>query len=172
MTANNIVIMGVAGCGKSHIGQALAAALDAAFIEGDSFHPPENIALMSAGVPLDDQHRQGWLQSLATQLAAGRHAGSGSVLACSALKRRYRDILRAADPDILFVHLAGSAEQIAPRMQQRGAHFMPTSLLASQFADLEPPAADENALTVNVGESPEAITQRILDRLSLRSSQQ
>ncbi|MEQ6292452.1 gluconokinase [Vogesella sp. GCM10023246] len=170
MTTNNIVIMGVAGCGKSHIGQALAAALGAAFIEGDSFHPPENIALMSAGVPLDDQHRQGWLQSLAAQLAAG-HA-SGSVLACSALKRRYRDILRSADPDILFVHLAGSVEQIAPRMQQRGAHFMPISLLASQFADLEPPAADENALTVNVGEAPDAITQRILDRLSLRSSQQ
>ncbi|MFC3532346.1 gluconokinase [Vogesella facilis] len=171
MTANNIVIMGVAGCGKSHIGQALAAVLGTAFIEGDSFHPPENIALMSAGTPLDDSHRQGWLEALAARLAASR-AGSGSVLACSALKRRYRDILRAADPDILFVHLAGSPEQIAPRMQQRSAHFMPSSLLASQFADLEPPAADENALTVNVGEAPEAITQRILDRLSLRSTRQ
>ncbi|SCK22521.1 gluconokinase [Vogesella sp. LIG4] len=171
MTANNIVIMGVAGCGKSHIGQALAAELGIVFIEGDSFHPPENIALMSAGTPLDDKHRQGWLETLAARLAASRADGSGSVLACSALKRRYRDILRAADPDILFVHLAGSVEQIAPRMQQRSAHFMPSSLLASQFADLEPPSADENALTVNVEDTPQTITRSILDRLSQRPGQ-
>lgn len=171
MKNRNIVVMGVAGCGKSSVGQALAAALGQPFIEGDRFHPQENIALMSAGIPLDDQHRQGWLETLAGQLAEGLADGRGRVLACSALKRRYRDILRAADPQLLFVHLTGTPELIAPRMRERTAHFMPQSLLDSQFADLEPPGEDENALALDVADTPENLTRAALDHLSRQPAQ-
>lgn len=162
----SIVVMGVAGCGKSLVGQSLATALHVPFIEGDRYHPRENIELMSAGIPLDDQHRQGWLQTLAGQLATHTHAGQpGCVLACSALKRRYRDIFRQTNSHTLFIHLAGTAAQIVPRMQQR-THFMPESLLKSQFNDLEAPAADEHALTLDISASPEELTRQVLDYLA------
>ena len=155
--------MGVCGCGKSTVGQQLAAALGAGlaefveFVEGDQFHPPENVARMAAGIALTDADRQGWLEVLARQLAAARAAGRTLVLSCSALKRSYRDTLRHGAPDLLFVHLAGSRELLAQRMAARAGHYMPASLLDSQLATLEPPGADENALSFDVALAPEAI---------------
>ncbi|POZ63415.1 gluconokinase [Chromobacterium alticapitis] len=165
MNTRNIVVMGVAGCGKSSVGKMLAEALGASFIEGDSFHPQENIERMRAGIPLDDASRAGWLAALAEQLSAARTSGHATVLACSALKRRYRDALRGGDPELRFVHLQGEAELIAARMRERSGHFMPESLLASQFADLEPPEMDERAIAVDIGAPPPAMLRCILSTL-------
>lgn len=165
MQTRNIVVMGVAGCGKSSLGQMLAEALGAGFIEGDSFHPPENIEKMRAGIPLDDDSRAGWLANLAKQLRRNRAQGQSAVLACSALKRRYRDVLRAGDPELRFVHLRGEPDLIAARMRERSGHFMPESLLASQFADLEPPAADERAIDIDIGAPLPALLRQILSTL-------
>lgn len=165
MNTRNIVVMGVAGCGKSSIGKLLADALGAGFIEGDSFHPPENIERMRAGIPLDDASRAGWLANLAQQLRQARADGRAIVLACSALKRRYRDVLRGGDPELRFVHLRGEAELIAARMRERSGHFMPESLLHSQFADLEAPGADERAIAADIGAPPEALLRQILATL-------
>lgn len=161
-----LVVMGVAGCGKSRVGQALAAALDATFLEGDVFHPAENIARMAAGIPLTDADRAGWLTILADRLALGRQRGERMVLACSALKRRYRDRLRQGDPALAIVHLAGEQPLIEERMARRQGHFMPLSLLASQFRDLEPPEADETALRCAIDAAPDDIVAQVLERLS------
>jgi gluconokinase len=171
MNIPNIVVMGVAGCGKSSLGQALAAALSSVYIEGDSFHPPENIARMAAGTPLTDADRAGWLTVLANQLAGGKAQGQGVVLACSALKQRYRDTLRHGDPQLLFVHLAGSKPLIAGRMATRSAHFMPTSLLDSQFADLEAPhPSSENVITLDISQPLPDLLQQVLQHISQRTS--
>ncbi|WP_254052098.1 gluconokinase [Aeromicrobium sp. A1-2] len=140
--ARQIVVMGVSGTGKSVIGQALAESLGLTFIEGDAFHPTANIAKMSAGTPLDDDDRRPWLTVLAGKLDANRQAGIGSVLACSALKRDYRDILRHEAPDAFFLHLDLPFDVLRDRMEKR-EHFMPTSLLQSQFDTLERLGADE-----------------------------
>ncbi|WP_084545132.1 gluconokinase, GntK/IdnK-type [Derxia gummosa] len=166
MRAPNLVVMGVAGCGKSSVGLALAEALGAVWLEGDAFHPPANIARMSAGIPLDDDDRAGWLAALADRLAAGRARGERMVLGCSALKRRYRDRLRLGDPDLVFVHLAGSRALIGERMAARPGHFMPPSLLDSQFAALEPPRGDEPHFTASVTAAPEAIRDAVLGWLA------
>jgi len=166
MNPSNLVVMGVAGCGKSSVGQALAAALGATYLEGDSFHPPANIARMSAGIPLTDADRAGWLDALAARLAAGRARAEPMVLACSALKRRYRDRLRDADPALVFVHLAGSRELIAARMAERAGHYMPLSLLDSQFAALEAPAADEAHIDADIRNNEDAIRDQVLARLA------
>ena len=142
-----VVVMGVSGSGKSTLGQQLARALGLPFLEGDDFHPPHNVQRMAAGVPLTDADRQGWLDALAQQLRAARPAGA--VLACSALKRSYRDLLRAAAPGLTLVHVHGDAALLAQRMGGRADHFMPPSLLASQVATLEPPAADERPINVD-----------------------
>ncbi|NWK76374.1 gluconokinase [Aquitalea sp. LB_tupeE] len=172
MKNRNIVVMGVAGCGKSSLGQALANALSSAYIEGDRFHPPENIARMQAGIALTDADRAGWLTQLAAQLARARTEQKAVVLACSALKRRYRDTLRSGDPDLLLVHLAGDKAVIAERMAARDAHFMPTSLLDSQFADLEiPDPASENVITLDVSQPLATLLQHGLQQIAQRQSQ-
>jgi gluconokinase len=144
-----VVVMGVSGCGKSFVGEKLAEAIGADFLEGDSFHPPENIALMSSGHPLDDAHRAGWLDAIGRRLAEIAAEGGGAVAACSALKRIYRDRLRRHCPRIVFVHLAIDKETARARISGRKGHFMPASLVDSQFAALQPLEADEAGITLD-----------------------
>ena len=153
--------MGVSGAGKSLIGASLARALGLEFVEGDAYHPPENVARMSAGIPLTDDDRQVWLAALATRLAAAR-ADTGLVVSCSALKRRYRDVLRAGTADVQFVYLAGTRSLLEQRLAGRRGHFMPSSLLDSQLAILEPPAPDEEAWVCDISEAPDVIVARLV----------
>ena len=147
MGANpHIVVMGVTGAGKSTVGAALAAELDVPFGEGDAFHSTVAIAKMEAGEPLTDVDREPWLEELGTWLAS---QVGGAVLTCSALKRSYRDRLRAGAPDTFFVHLHGSRATVLERVAARPGHFMPASLVASQFADLEPLVSDELGVTLD-----------------------
>lgn len=152
-----VVVMGVAGCGKSSVGQMLADALGCAFLEGDRHHPAANIAKMSAGIPLTDADREGWLAVLAGFITEADRQRRGLVVACSALKRRYRDQLRSGSGRVAFLHLSGDKALIASRMGARTAHFMPTALIDSQFADLEPPGPDETALTYEITLTPDEI---------------
>jgi gluconokinase len=154
--------MGVSGCGKSEIGARLAARLGLQLVEGDAFHPVSNIEKMAAGIPLEDADRHGWLQVLKNKLSEAKVANAGIVLTCSALKRAYRDILRSGDADAVFVHLSGSRDVIANRMNARTGHFMPVSLLDSQFRDLEPPQPDERAIVLDVAAEPDAMIVQIL----------
>ncbi len=156
------VIMGVCGCGKSTIAAALAAAFDVRFIEGDAYHPAPNVVKMSAGIPLTDDDRTDWLQALATEIAAARERGTGIVVSCSALKRRYRDQLRRADPNLRFAHLAGPRGTIAARMQTRIGHYMPISLLDSQLRDLEPLQPGEAGITLDLTQPPEILVASII----------
>ncbi|MES0034855.1 gluconokinase [Mesorhizobium sp. M0046] len=141
--------MGVAGCGKSVVGEALAAALGALFIEGDRLHPPENVARMASGQPLTDALREGWLDAIGQRMAASVASRQCVVAACSALKRSYRDRLRGFCPDIVFVYLEIDPATAMRRVGNRKGHFMPASLVDSQFATLEAPAADEAAMTLD-----------------------
>ncbi len=141
-----VLVMGVSGCGKSSFGAALAAALALPFADADAFHPAGNIAKMAAGIPLSDADRWPWLDAVGAWLA-GRQAG---IAACSALKRAYRDRLRAAAPDLRVLHLAGPFDLIAGRQAARAGHFMPPALMASQFDALERPGAEEGAVTLDV----------------------
>ncbi len=141
-----VLVMGVSGSGKSSVGAALAARLGISFLEGDALHPPANVAKMAAGVPLDDADRAPWLAAIAAWMAARRDG----VVACSALKRAYRDRLRRAAPDLRVVALLPPERVLAERLGHRVGHFMPGSLLASQLATLETPEADERALLVTV----------------------
>jgi len=161
-----VVVMGVAGCGKSSVGQTLALALGHEFIEGDAHHPPANIEKMSAGIPLTDADRDGWLGTLAGFIADADREGRGLVVACSALKRRYRDRLRGDCKRVVFLHLHGDKALIASRMGARTAHFMPMALVDSQFADLEMPAADEPVLSYEVTLPAEAIVADAHARLT------
>jgi carbohydrate kinase (thermoresistant glucokinase family) len=156
------VVMGVSGCGKSEVGQRLASALGVRFLEGDAYHSASNVAKMAAGIPLDDDDRADWLRALQAEIAAARTRGEGLVLACSALKRRYRDLLRAADPGLRFAHLSGPRELIAQRMLARTAHYMPASLLDSQLRDLEPLQPDEAGVLLDIGKPLPALTEDIL----------
>ncbi len=165
-----LVVMGAAGAGKSRIGSALAVALDVPFVEGDAFHPPENIARMAAGIPLDDQNRHGWLQALAAELQSARTASQGVVLACSALKRRYRDILRTGDDDVRFVFLTTDADVLRERLAARPGHFMPPSLIDSQLEALEPPHDDEHAWTFDARMLPDDIVAAVLRHLQEHSA--
>ena len=157
------VVMGVSGCGKSTIGTALAHAFGIPFVEGDEYHPTDNVAKMSSGIPLDDGDRAGWLQVLALEIGAARAGGTGLVLSCSALKRRYRDLLRQADPELRFVHLQGPRALIEERMRARVGHYMPASLLDSQLSILEPLLADEAGLTLDIALPPPALVARITE---------
>ncbi|MEV8402318.1 gluconokinase [Streptomyces niveus] len=157
-TPHVVVVMGVAGTGKTTVGPLLAAALGVPYAEGDDFHPPANIAKMSAGTPLDDDDRWPWLDAIG-RWAHGR-AGLGGVVSSSALKRAYRDRLRAAAPDAVFLHLTGERALIERRMADRKGHFMPTALLDSQFATLQPLGDDEAGVTVDVAGTPEEIAER------------
>jgi gluconokinase len=150
----HVLVMGVSGCGKSTIGAMLAGALGIPFSDADAFHPPENVRKMSAGIPLTDTDRWPWLDALGAWLAAEERGG---VIACSALKRSYRNRLREWVPGLFVVHLSGAPELIAGRQRAREGHFMPPSLMASQFATLEPPEPDEEALILDIAATPEAV---------------
>jgi len=156
------VVMGVSGCGKSEVGSRLAQALGATFIEGDRFHPLQNLAKMSAGVPLADADRWDWLRALRAELRRVQDAGGVPVLACSALKRIYRDLLRGDDGGVCFVHLHGDRDLIARRMATRSSHFMPPALLDSQLRDLEPLQADECGITLDVRDPPAVLVEQAL----------
>lgn len=157
-----VVVMGVAGCGKSTVGPLIAHALGADFAEGDTFHPPANVAKMSRGEPLDDSDRMPWLAAMADAIREWQTKGKPTVLACSALRQHYRDILAGGSAGVRFVFLRGTQATIADRIGRRRDHFMPPSLLASQFATLEEP---EDAIAVDVGGTPEAIAAAALERL-------
>ncbi len=156
--------MGVSGVGKSTIGQGLAAALGAPFADADAFHPPANVAKMSAGTPLTDDDRWPWLDAIGTWLDARGEAGG--VVTCSALKRVYRDRLLAGRPGVRLLYLHGDPALVMARQAARVNHFMPASLMASQYATLEPPGADEAAIALEVDDEPAAIVAAALKHLT------
>lgn len=151
MTGLQVVVMGVSGCGKTTVGSALAARLGMGFVDGDDLHPAGNIVKMTAGRPLTDEDRWLWLARVGAALAGD--GPDGIVIACSALKRGYRDAIRRSAPAAVFVHLAGSRELLMRRIAARTGHFMPAELLDSQFADLEPLAGDERGVVIDVAPS-------------------
>ena len=155
------VVMGVSGSGKTTIGRALARELGADFLEGDEFHPQSNVAKMSRGEPLDDADRWPWLDRLADELARARSEGRSAVLACSALKRSYRDRLRRGAPDLRLVFLTGDKALILERMRTRKQHFMPPALLDSQLAVLEEPGPDESPIVIDVTPPLEILMGRL-----------
>jgi gluconokinase len=154
-----VILMGVSGTGKTAVGTRLARALGGTFVEGDDYHPPANVAKMRSGTPLDDADRQPWLETLSREIGAWLDAGEPVVLACSALKQRYRDILKAGRPGVRFVHLKGDKALIRARLANRRGHYMPSSLLDSQFAALEEPT---DAITVGIEGTPDQIVAEIL----------
>ncbi|ARU51040.1 gluconate kinase [Cellulosimicrobium cellulans] len=160
----HLVVMGVAGSGKTTVATLLAQRLGTEYAEADQFHPQANIEKMSAGTPLTDEDRWPWLEAIRDWLSAEAEAGRSGVVTCSALKRSYRDLLRTARGRVCFVHLDGSPELLAERMEHRSGHFMPTSLLPSQLATLEPLDDDEPGFTVDVTRTPEEIADLVLDR--------
>jgi gluconokinase len=157
-----IVVMGVSGSGKSTVGAALAQRLGVPFADADDFHPPANVAKMQAGVALDDDDRYPWLEAVGRWLA--EHCSDGGVMSCSALNRKYRDQLKSHCPRTEFVHLSGSPEVIAARQASRPGHFMPASLMASQFATLEPLEPDERGVTLDVSHDIDWIVESYLAR--------
>lgn len=167
MTPTVLVVMGVSGAGKSTIARLLADRLGWEADEADAFHPQANIDKMAAGVPLTDSDRIPWLRLIRDRISARTAAGHSAVVSCSALKRSYRDLLGEADGRVRFVHLDGSARLIADRLHLRTGHFMPRSLLESQFRDLEPLAPDEDGVTVALDRSPDDITTAALEALGL-----
>lgn len=157
-----VVVMGVSGSGKSTVGKLLAQRLMVPFLEGDDLHPAANRAKMTAGRPLDDEDRRPWLLSVAHWIREAADAGSGGVVACSALKHAYRDQLRAAGPGTWFLYLALDHATAGRRVAGRPGHFMPVQLLDSQYADLEPLRPDEPGLTVDAVAAPAAIVDRVV----------
>lgn len=162
------VFMGVSGSGKTTIARGAAEHLGWELLEGDSFHPPANVEKMSHGVPLTDDDRWPWLRAIAAEVDRLRAEGRSAAVACSALKRAYRDLLLGGHPDGILVYLEGSPELIGQRMQARKGHFMPSKLLESQFATLEPPGPDENPVAVSVAPPPDAIIDAVVRRLRQR----
>jgi gluconokinase len=162
-----LIVMGVSGCGKTTVGRLLGDRLDWPFRDGDGFHPPANVEKMRAGVPLTDADRWPWLAAIAAWIEDRRQTGGHGVIACSALRRIYRDVLRAGHHDVRFLFLEGERTLIAARLAARKGHYMPPALLDSQLATLEPPSAEENAIAVSIVPSPEAIAAEILQRLGV-----
>ena len=164
MSDDIYIVMGVAGSGKTLIGSAFARALGVEFVEGDDHHPAENVARMAAGIALTDEDRVGWLRSIAGRIREARADGVGLVVACSALKRRYRDFLRTESgvADLRFVLLRGERSLIADRLTSRRGHFMPPSLLESQLDALEEPASDEDAWVCDVSRTPDEIVDSLV----------
>ena len=162
--------MGVAGSGKSTIAALLAERLGWTYVDGDSFHPPANIAKMSDGTPLDDDDRWPWLRAIAAHIDAIRAAGGHAVVTCSALKRAYRDILIGARSNVRLVYLDADRGTITRRFASRTGHFMPVSLVDSQFAALEVPGGDERPIVVSIDRAPEAIVGAISTSLSPTSA--
>ena len=162
-----VIIWGVLGAGKTTIGELLAQELGWKFYDADDFHPPANIDKMSKGEPLTDEDRQPWLESLRERIQASLDANENAVLACSALKQKYRERLRV-NAEVKSVFLRGDRERIAEQIQQRRGHFMNPGLLRSQFDDLEEPKADENAIVIKLGAEPHKVVTEIRAKLELR----
>jgi gluconokinase len=161
-----LIVFGVSGAGKTTVGKLLARKLGWHFLEADDFHPSANVAKMRSGHPLTDEDRWPWLERLREQIELSLAAGENAVLACSALKRRYRDSLRV-NSDVRFVFLRGDYALIADQLHHRRGHFMNPALLRSQFADLEEPAPGESAITVELERTPEEIVEEIKTRWHL-----
>lgn len=160
-----LVVMGVSGSGKTTVAAMLAHRLGWEFEDGDWFHPPANVAKMESGAPLTDADRRPWLEAVAEWIDQARAQGRHGVVACSALKRAYRDVLAGGRPDVRIVYLKGDKDLIAKRMTARHGHFMPPALLDSQFEALEEPGADERPIIVAIDARPRDIVAAILDRL-------
>jgi gluconokinase len=161
-----IVVMGVSGCGKSTVAARLAQRLGWEFAEADAFHSPANIEKMRSGIALTDEDRWPWLDAIAAWIDAARAQGRPCIVACSALKRRYRERLAAGHGDVRFVYLKGDYEIVAARLAGRSGHYMPLSLLQSQYDALEEPAADEKALVLSIERPAETLVDEIVSRLS------
>lgn len=161
-----VVMMGVSGSGKTTVGAALAQRLRVPFADADDFHPPENIAKMSAGVPLTDDDREPWLRTIAAWLHA--HTAGGGVVSCSALKRSYRDLLRSDAAHAVFLHLHGDRDTLAARVAGRPGHFMPAALIDSQFRTLEPLQADEEGAALDVSDPVDDLVEQSLQFLATK----
>ena len=159
-----VVVMGVSGSGKTTVGAAIAQRLGVPFADADDFHPPENITKMSAGIPLDDDDRRPWLETIAAWLAA--HAEQGGVVSCSALKRSYRTILASQAPQSVFVHLHGERDVVAARVAGRPGHFMPAALVDSQFSTLEPLASDEPGVVIDLDQPVDTLVEQSVTALT------
>ncbi len=166
-----LVVMGVSGSGKSTIGSQLAIALRWDFEDGDWFHPARNIDKMQAGIPLTDEDRAPWLIAIADFIDRARLEGVHAVVACSALKRRYRSVIIGKRPDVRLIYLEGDMELIGRRIAARHEHFMPATLLRSQFDALEEPGPEENPLVVSIEPRPREIVANILEQLKAQSPQ-
>jgi gluconokinase len=162
MSPLTLVVMGVSGSGKTTVARLLAERFSSALLEGDSVHSPENIRRMAEGRALSDADRRDWLAAIAARIAASSRNGHRLVVSCSALKRRYRDVLRSGDPHLIFVHLIGDKQTILQRMSLRRDHFMPTALLDSQFDALEMPDSDEHVISCCIAQSPADIVASVL----------
>lgn len=162
-----MVVMGVSGCGKSTVGALLALRLRWEFEDADWFHPAANVDKMHAGIPLTDEDRWPWLDAVAAWIDKTRRSGGHDIIACSALKRRYRNVLIGNRSDVRLVYLKGDETLIARRIATRHEHFMPRSLLHSQFEALEEPGPDENPIIVSIEPQPREIVARILSALNM-----
>jgi gluconokinase len=162
-----IVLMGVAGAGKSSVMAALAGRLDWPTLEGDSKHPLENVARMAAGVPLTDTDRMPWLEAIARWIGEREAERSSSIVTCSALRRAYRDVLRRGHPSVWFVHLVAPTDVLEARIRKRRDHYMPASMLASQLATLEPLERGEPGWTVDATAAPEVVADQIIEAFRL-----
>ncbi|HEY8701139.1 MAG TPA: gluconokinase [Arthrobacter sp.] len=160
-----LVVMGVSGSGKSTIGSLLGERLGVPFFDGDDFHPPANKAKMASGIPLEDRDRAPWLAEIGAALAASGGKTGSRIIACSALKRSYRNVLRSFAPDLVFIHLSGQASTISSRLNSRAHEYMPSSLLASQLATLEPLGADEAHISVDILGDPASLVERIVGQI-------
>jgi gluconokinase len=164
-----IIVMGVSGAGKSTVASRLAQRLNRTFLEGDSFHPPQNVEKMKTGTPLADADREPWLKAIAARIDAARSAQQPIVVTCSALKRVYRATLAVSNTDVGFVYLQGAKELIAQRLARRKGHFMPPQLLDSQFAALQEPADDEPSIVVPIDATPDDIVETIVEKCTLKN---
>lgn len=163
-----VVVMGVSGSGKTTVAKLLADALECPFLEGDSLHPTANVEKMRSGTPLTDADRLPWLSRIAEEIDSWRRCEQSGVVTCSALKRRYRDVLIGVRADVALTYLKGSRELIQRRMTARHEHFMPVALLDSQFATLEEPTPEEHPIVVDVGGAPPEIVAEIVRQLRER----
>ena len=161
-----LVVMGVSGSGKTTIAERIAASRHWALLEGDAFHPPVNVAKMAAGTPLTDEDRWPWLHAIAAAIDSHRTRGESAVVACSALRRAYRDFLIGKRTGVRLIYLRGDQAFIAARLRTRAGHFMPVSLLESQFRTLEEPGPDENPVIVDTGGEPDDIAAAILEQIT------